>query len=261
MENLVKLAQKAALSASHILLSRQGQFTIDTAIEKHKNDFVTSIDVDSEKSIRQILLGGFPGSTFLGEETEKNEASEFVWVVDPLDGTKNYLHKFPFFSVSIALITGREVKLGVIYEPLRKLMFHAIAGGGAYLNGEKISVFHPGDIRLSLIATGFPFKYREKINPYLEIFKEVFMNFSGIRRAGSAALDLAFTAGGSFSGFFEYGLSIWDIAAGCLLVKEAGGKVADFKGGKNYLQTGNVVAGDGQVVDTMLKIVQRHAIL
>ncbi len=255
MEPALKVAIHAAIKGGEVLTSYFERIHVDDSLEKSKNDFVSEADIKSEGTIKDILLSFDKDIGFLGEEGGGELKEELYWVVDPLDGTKNFLHGFPFFSISIALIKNENPVLGVIYEPLRKDIFYAISGKGAFLNNEQIHVTKPYPLRHALIATGFPFKRKNKLDTYLEVFKQVFLKFSGIRRAGSAALDLAYTAKGTFSGFFEFGLSIWDIAAGSLIVKEAGGTVADFRGKNTYLSSGNIVAGEQEVVDVLLKII------
>ena len=256
MEKALEIGFKAAKEGGKILLEYFNKIHIEESREKNRNDFVSLADLKSEERIKDILTSFDPDIDFLGEEGGGNIKKEIYWVVDPLDGTKNFLHGFPFFSISIALIKSGEPVLGIIYEPIRDDMFYAMKGKGAYQNGEKLYIQPPEDRRLSLIATGFPFKKKDKLSPYLEVFKEVFLSFSGIRRAGSAALDLAYTAKNTFAGFFEFGLSIWDIAAGSLIVKEAGGVVTDSNGTHDYLKTGNIVAGESEVVKSLLKIIQ-----
>ncbi len=257
MEKALNIAFQAAKEGGKILLEYFNKIHIEESREKNRNDFVSLADFKSEERIKDILTSFDPEIDFLGEEGGGNIQKELYWVVDPLDGTKNFLHGFPFFSISIALLERGEPVIGIIYEPVRGDMFYALRGKGAYLNGERLKITPQKEKRLSLIATGFPFKKKEKLSPYLEVFKEVFLSFSGIRRAGSAALDLAYTAKNTFSGFFEFGLSIWDIAAGSLMVKEAGGIVRDSKGGEEYLKTGNIIAGEQGVVETLLEIIKQ----
>lgn len=257
MDKALQIGIKAAKEGGKILLKYFNKIHIEESREKNRNDFVSLADLESEEKIKEILTSFDPDIGFLGEEGGGNIQKELYWVVDPLDGTKNFLHGFPFFAISIALLKRGNPILGIIYEPVRDDIFYAIKGRGAYLNTEKIYIAPPEERRLSLIATGFPFKKKEKLSSYLEVFKDVFLRFSGIRRAGSAALDLAYTAKNTFAGFFEFGLSVWDIAAGSLLVQEAGGIVKDSKGKDRYLETGNIVAGDSKVVETLLEIIKQ----
>ncbi len=256
MESALKVATHAARAAGEVLISYFDRIHIEDSKEKSLNDFVSEADIKSEETIKNILLSFDQGVGFLGEEGGGEFKKDVFWVVDPLDGTKNFLHGFPFFSISIALIENEKPVIGVIYEPLRDQLFYALSKKGAFLNDARIHVFLPAPTRLALIATGFPFKRKNKLDTYLMVFKKVFETFSGVRRAGSAALDLAYTARGTFSGFFEFGLSIWDIAAGSLIVQEAGGIVRDFEGKNNYLSSGNIVAGEPHVVEALLKIIE-----
>ncbi len=185
------------------------------------------------------------------------ETDGYRWIIDPLDGTTNFIHRYPVFSVSIALEYKREIILGVIYEPLKSDLFAAQKGRGAFLNGDIIRVSHVTTLRDSLITTGFPFRRKEFIDSYLVLFRNIFLRVSDLRRAGSAALDLAYLACGRCEGFFEIGLSPWDIAAGELLIKEAGGIVTDFGGGRDYLSTGNIVAGGPGIHGELLEEIKK----
>lgn len=256
MEPTLKIAIQAAIEGGKIIKSYFEKIHIEDSEEKAQNDFVSEADLQSEETIKNILLTLDPNIGFIGEEGGSNLKEDMYWVVDPLDGTKNFLHGFPFFSISIALIKEQKPILGVIYEPIRNDIFYAIRGKGAFLNNKQIYVSKPSQMRLALLATGFPFKRKDKLHVYLEIFRKAFEKFSGIRRAGSAALDLAYTAKGTFSGFFELGLSMWDIAAGSLLVKEAKGIVTDFDGSNNYLASGNIIAGEERIVKALLNIIK-----
>ena len=225
--------------------------------EKAKNDFVTEADKKSEEIIKSHIRSQFNNHDILAEESlaVRND-SPFLWIIDPLDGTLNYIHGLPCFAVSIALEIEGELAVGLTYEPLRENIYSAIKGQGAFKNGKRIHVSHSNTLNTSLIATGFPFRIKDIIDNYLKVFKELFMHATGIRRGGSACLDLAYTAEGILGGFFECSLSPWDMAAGALLVKEAGGEVTDFDGGNQYLKTGNIIAGSKGVHQEILKIIQ-----
>ena len=240
-DKYAEIAKKAVLDAGEIL---KGYFRKSLKLEfKDKFDIVTDADLRSEEVIKKILKKEFPDIDFIAEEGGGG-GGEIFWVIDPLDGTKNFFKGFPWFGISVALVENMEVRVGVIYNPLNGEMFWGVDGGGAFLNKDRIKVSSNTLKEKAMIATGFPHRAREKIDNYLKVFKEIFLSVSCVRRAGSATLDLAYTALGIFDAFFEYGLSIWDIAAGSLLVKEAGGIVTDFKGEKNYLKTGNIIAGN-----------------
>jgi len=216
-----------------------------TAVEnKSRFDFVTSVDRRCEELILERISRRFPGHGFLAEESPPLEGSEPVtWVVDPLDGTTNFVHGFPFVAVSVAAIVGETVALGFVLDPLRGEMFEAQKGCGAFLNGRPIAVSREADPERMLLATGFPFREKEFLEAYLKVFGRIFKRVSGVRRAGAAALDLAYLAAGRVDGFWEIGLKPWDIAAGALLIEEAGGRVSDFQGAGRHIQTGQIVAG------------------
>ncbi len=252
-------AQKAARLAGKFILGRLGTITKNDIELKHVSDFVTSVDRDSEQLIIKAIKEKFPSHLFLAEESVNEPLSKehlrdtYRWIIDPLDGTTNYIHEYPAFSVSIALEYKGEIILGVIFDPLRNELFRAETGKGAFLNDKPIRVSQVSSLKDSLITTGFPFRKKELIDAYLLLFKKIFNRVSDIRRAGSAALDLAHLACGRCDGFFEIALSPWDIAAGSILIKEAGGTITDFGGGADYLITGNVIAGVPPVHKEILK--------
>jgi myo-inositol-1(or 4)-monophosphatase len=199
----------------------------------------------------------FPQHNFLAEESMREEGSSgYLWIIDPLDGTTNFIHRLPTFAVSIGVQYGGDMIAGVIYDPIHNELFSATKNGGAFLNGNQISVNHPVCIADALIATGFPFKRRELIDYYLKAFRLVFMQVSDLRRAGAAALDLAAVACGRLDGFFETGLKPWDCAAGGLLIQEAGGIITDFSAMQTWLRNGNIVAGGAMVHAALLAAVQ-----
>jgi myo-inositol-1(or 4)-monophosphatase len=258
LDQFLKTAVSAARLAGDIILENLGHLSISDIQTKQAFDFVTKVDRWSEAVIAQTIREKFPSHTFLAEETLKQEETDnYRWIVDPLDGTTNYIHGYPMFSVSIALEHRREIVVGVVYDPLKDELFHAVTGRGAFLNNRQITVSEIRLLERSLIATGFPFRAKKMIDLYLSAFKEIFLGVSDIRRAGSAAIDLAYVAAGRFEGFFELKLSPWDIAAGSLLIKEAGGLITDFGGGSDYLSTGNVVAGNTFVQPQILEKIQR----
>jgi myo-inositol-1(or 4)-monophosphatase len=226
---------------------------------KQAFDFVTKVDRWSEAVIMQTIREKFPSHRFLTEETLKQEDNGgYRWIIDPLDGTTNYIHGYPMFSVSIALEYEREIVIGVVFDPMRDELFHAVRGKGVFLNNRQIHISKTNLLEKSLIATGFPFRAKEMIDLYLKAFREIFEEVSDIRRAGSAAIDLAYVSAGRFEGFFELKLSPWDVAAGSLLIKEAGGMITDFGGGADYLSTGNIVAGNRHAHGEILRIVRNN---
>ncbi len=257
MQGFLKTAVSSARIAGEIIIKNLGHLSREDVQTKQAFDFVTKVDRWSEAVIMQTIRKKFPSHRFLTEETLKQEdTGDYRWIIDPLDGTTNYIHSYPMFSVSIALEYMSEVVLGIVFDPLRDELFHAVKGGGSFLNNKKISVSGVDALERSLIATGFPFRAKEMIDHYLRAFREIFREVSDIRRAGSAAIDLAYIAAGRFEGFFELALSPWDIAAGGLLIREAGGIITDFGGGTDYLSTGNIVAGNKGVQPEILKIVK-----
>ncbi|MBI2557491.1 MAG: inositol monophosphatase [Planctomycetes bacterium] len=257
LNKYLNVAREAALTAGIVLKERFRKLCPSMIDEKAKNDFVTEADKKSEEIIKGHIRTQFNNHDILAEESlAVRNASPFLWIIDPLDGTLNYIHGLPCFAVSIALEIEGELAVGLIYEPLRENIYSAIKGQGAFKNGKRIHVAHSNTLNTSLVATGFPFRIKDIIDNYLKVFKDLFMHATGIRRGGSACLDLAYTAEGIFGGFFECSLSPWDMAAGALLVKEAGGVVTDFDGGNQYLKTGNIVAGSKGVHQEMLKIIQ-----
>jgi len=252
VSSLLDAAVEAAVEGGRVLLPNWRNLPHGSVEEKTKNDFVTHADRESEERIIGVLRGRFPGDAFLAEEGGARggaAAGSRVWIIDPLDGTSNFVSGFPFWCVSIAAREGDELVAAVVFDPLRDEMYTAERGGGAWRNGTRLSVTGRPDLDGAFVATGFPFRNRHKIDSYLALFKAVFVHARAIRRAGSAALDLAYVAAGVFDGFFEFRLAPWDVAAGALLIEEAGGVLTDFDGGKRYLDRGNVVAGPPGVAD------------
>lgn len=256
-QDFLGTAFRAAILAGELIRNNMGKISESDVDIKQASDFVTHVDRESEQIIIDTIRAQFPGHHFLTEESLKEDGSgEYRWIIDPLDGTTNYIHGYPVFSVSIALELNRDIIMGLIYDPLRGDIFTAEKGDGAFLNGQPVKISGVTDMANGLISTGFPFRKRELIDAYLMLFKNIFRRVSGVRRAGSAALDLAYVACGRCEGFFEIALSPWDMAAGSLLIKEAGGVVTDFGGGSDYLSTGNLVAASPSFHSEMLKEVQ-----
>ncbi len=255
-------AVAAAREAGEVLLGHYGRLDPVDVEEKSKNDVVSRADRESEAVCRRILLGAFPKDCFLGEETGRSGVDESApsWITDPLDGTANFVRGFPHWAVSIARTRGGllgPLEVGVVWDPLKKDLFTAEAGAGAFRNGARLRVPPRPGIDGAAVATGFPFRQQAKIDVYLKIFREVFLQARSLRRAGSAALDLAYVAGGIFDGFFEFGLSPWDTAAGALLIAEAEGVVTDFDGGQSWRTRGNVLAGSPGVHAALRDLVGR----
>ncbi|MCH9799017.1 MAG: inositol monophosphatase [Betaproteobacteria bacterium] len=259
MHPMLTNAVKAARQAGDIInfASRDlGQLKIQT---KSFNDFVSEVDQAAEKAIIDTLKSAYPDHGFLGEEGgDINETAENIWIIDPLDGTTNFLHSFPQYCVSIALQQKGVITQAVIYDPVHNDLFTATKGRGAFLNDKRIRVGSRIKLQEALISTGFPFREFSYLDTYMDMFKDMIKSTTGIRRPGSAALDLAYVAAGFSDGFFELNLSAWDIAAGALLVQEAGGIVGDFEGNESWLQTGNIVAANPKVFAQMLQVLAPH---
>ncbi len=228
------------------------------ADEKAANDWVTAADRESEEAIFEFLSRATPGIGFLGEERGGSEEGGERWVVDPLDGTLNFVRGFPHFAVSVALVRSGRVEVGAIYDPMRDELFTAERNGGAFRNGDRLRVSDRTGLAGGFVTTGFPFRIHRHLEAFLGVFRDVFPVAAGLRRPGAAALDLAHVAGGIFDAFFEFGLSAWDIAAGALAVAEAGGVVSNLDGGPDVLARGNIVAGAPQVHRELLALIRGH---
>lgn len=257
--NDLEVAKEAARRGAAVLRSYWEQLGRDDADLKARNDWVSRADRESERAIVACIQELSPGDAFLAEESgASGDRSNRTWIIDPLDGTSNYLQHFPFWSVSIALRRGDEMIAGLVYEPLRDLFFTAEKGSGAWRDGARMHVSDQGGVEGSFLATGFPFRAQEYVSVYVRIFEDVIRKAKGVRRAGSAALDLAYTAAGVFDGFFELHLAAWDVAAGSLLVTEAGGRVTDFSGGDRWLDRGNIVGAPPGVHGELLRMIGAH---
>lgn len=255
---MLQTAIAAAIAAGEILLEYFGKIKKEQVITKRQGDFVTFVDKRAEKKIIEIICDRFPQHQILGEESGKGgKEGEFCWIVDPLDGTTNYIHGFPMFSVSIAAKKEDQPIVGVVYDPLRNDTFIAQKGKGSYLNGNRIEVSSTKNFADAFLATGFPFREKEILKIYMECFEEIFKRAGGMRRVGSAALDLCYTACGCFDGFWEFQLSPWDIAAGELILKEAGGIVSDFHGRDDYLVSGNIIGANPYIHRELVEIIEK----
>lgn len=228
--------------------------------DKGINQLVSFVDVESEKMLVAFLAELIPNCGFITEENtvESVQNKEWIWVIDPLDGTTNFLHGLPAFSISVGLLHQGTPVAGVVYAPYWGEMFTAAKNAGAFLNDQPIYVSETAALKSSLIATGFPYYQFQNMPEYLEALKELMQNTHGLRRMGSAAIDLAYTACGRFDGFYESGLSSWDIAAGVLLVQEAGGVVTDFAGGDNYLFGNTILASSKSIYPSFQSIIKKH---
>jgi myo-inositol-1(or 4)-monophosphatase len=260
--NDIEIATEAARRGAAVLLRYWEQLGKEDADLKARNDWVSDADRESEAAILSFIREQRPHDAVLGEESGRTAAvrdgGDRVWIVDPLDGTSNYLQHFPVWSISIGLLRGSSIVAGLIYEPLRDIFYTAERGAGAFRNGARMSVSSQSGIEGSFLATGFPFRAQQFVKTYCSIFHDVISIAKGVRRAGSAALDLAYTAAGTFDGFFEMHLSPWDVAAGSLLVTEAGGVVSDFSGGQRWLERGNIVGAPAPVHRDLVAMINKY---
>ncbi|MFO7810926.1 MAG: inositol monophosphatase family protein, partial [Candidatus Delongbacteria bacterium] len=254
-EDILRTSKEAAYKAGTVI---KGSKALSVKAKSY-SDYVTEVDIKCQNIIKNIIFQKFPDHVFLAEEDGKSfYPGQNMWIIDPLDGTTNFIQKLKHSSVSVAYYNGGKIMTGVIYDPYRDEMFSAIRGQGAFLNGKKISVSAKKEMSSCIFATGMPFKSLEKAGSYFECLKELLRNCAGIRRMGSAALDLAYTACGRFDGFFEGWLSSWDIAAGALIVEEAGGRIKDFAGDQDYLANGSVIAGGTGIFDEFYEIINTN---
>ncbi|MEL7450102.1 MAG: inositol monophosphatase family protein [Pseudomonadota bacterium] len=258
MHPMINIATRAANKAGDLIVRYSNRVHDLEVHSKGRNDFVTEIDRQAEREIIDTIRQTHPDHAFLGEEGGRvGDSEEFVWIIDPLDGTTNFLHGFPVFAVSLALKVRGRIEHAVVYDPLRQETFSASRGAGAVLNGRRIRVGRRKGLDGALIGTGFPYREGDDVDRYLGMFREVMTRASGIRRPGAAALDLAYVAAARLDGFWELNLQAWDIAGGALLVREAGGMVSDIDGSESYLDSGNVVAGSPKVFKELLAVVAR----
>ncbi len=253
MHPMLNIAIRAARAAGDSIVREMDRVS-DISIDiKGKNDFVTEVDRQAEYIIIETIKNAYPDHAFLGEESGETGESEYRWVIDPLDGTTNFLHGIPHFAVSIALEHKGRLDQAVIYDPVKQELFTASKGKGAQLNNKKIRVSSQKTLEGALLATGFPFGEDNQVDKFIKSFKSLFPKIAGIRRPGVASLDLAYVASGRFDGFWEYGLKPWDIAAGVLIVQEAGGINSDMSGGENYMESGNIISANPKMIKAMLK--------
>lgn len=256
MEPLLNIAVNAARQAGEIIIRHMEQVEHLKITAKNGNDFFSEVDIKAEQSIINNIRKAYPDHSILAEESGTQEgADEITWIIDPLDGTSNYLHGFPFYSVSIAVKIKNRIEHGVVYDPLRHECFSASRGRGARVNDRRIRVSKETQLSAALLGTGFTFRDAHLAQRYLPTFQSLFGKCAGMRRTGSAALDLAYLASGRLDGFWEFGLRPWDIAAGSLLVREAGGLISDMHGGDDFLKNGDVVAGTPKVFKALLQTI------
>ncbi|NIG98363.1 MAG: inositol-1-monophosphatase [Serratia symbiotica] len=260
MHPMLTIAVRAARKAGNLIAKNYETPDAIEASQKGTHDFVTNVDRDAEHLIIEVIRKSYPQHTIVTEELGKliGEDQNVQWVIDPLDGTSNFIKRFPHFSVSIAVRIKGRTEVAVVYDPIRNELFTASRGQGAQLNGYRLRGTHAKDLDGTILATGFPFKHKQHAAPYIKVIGTLFTQCADFRRTGSAALDLAYVAAGRVDGFFEIGLKPWDFAAGELLVRESGGLVTDFIGGHNHFSSGNVVAGNPRVVKAILSTLREE---
>jgi myo-inositol-1(or 4)-monophosphatase len=261
MHPMLNTAVKAARRAGSVIMRGARDLDILAVSKKRHNDFVTEVDKAAEAEIIDVLAKAYPDHAILAEESGVSGAAsgaEFKWIIDPLDGTTNFIHGFPQFCVSIGLMHKGVITQGVVFDPTRNELFTATRGAGAFLNDRRIRVSKRIRLTESLIGTGFPFRDMAHLEQYIAMFRDITKNALGIRRAGAAALDLAYVACGRLDAFWEIGLAPWDMAAGSLLLTEAGGLIGDLTGETGYLESGNVVGGNPKVFVQLLQALAPH---
>ena len=263
MHPALNIAIKAARRAGQIINRASNDLDLLKVATKHPNDYVTEVDKAAEAAIIEVLREAYPNYGILAEESGETAGKgkrdeEFQWIIDPLDGTTNFIHGFPQYAVSIALARNGIVEQGVVFDPNRNELFTASKGGGAFLNDRRLRVSKRLKLQDALIGTGFPYRILDQADTYLAIFKELTRKCSGIRRPGAAALDLAYVAAGRYDAFWEFSLSPWDMAAGTLLITEAGGLVSDLDGEPDFLKNGNVVAGSPKIFAQLLQLINAN---
>ncbi len=255
---MLTIAVRAAREAGRVLTRSSHRLDTLTVTDKGKNEFVSEVDRNAEQAIIDVLREKFPNHAILAEESGSHAGNEYQWIIDPLDGTTNYLHGFPQYSISIGLKVKGRMEVGVVYDPSKEEMFTSCRGEGALLNDRKLRVTNRKNLSGALLGTGIPYRDFRFTDNYMGMLRDLINDTAGIRRPGSAALDFAYVAAGRLDGFWELGLAQWDFAAGALLVREAGGIVTDIGGGERFFETGNVIAGGLKVHNAMLRCIRPH---
>lgn len=256
---IVNIAVRAARAAGNTIIRAVDRLETVQISQKRPNDFVTEVDQQAERDIIAIIQKAYPSHGILGEEGGEIAGDDYLWIIDPIDGTRNFIHGFPHFAISIGVSYKGKMEHGVIYDPVRQELFTATRGKGAHLNERRIRVSKRSNMSECMLGTGFPYRRsQECITAYSNAIQEILPICGDVRRAGAATLDLAYVACGRLDGFWEMSLKPWDIAAGSLLIKEAGGLVSDFAGGEDYLNTGNIIAGNPKVLKFLLKTLSPH---
>jgi len=260
MHPSLNIAVKAARRAGQIISRASLDVDLIKVTSKRTNDFVTEVDKAAEAAIIGILREAYPEHAILAEESGASGESEYQWIIDPLDGTTNFIHGFPHFAVSIGLAHKGVMTQAVVFDPMRNELFTASRGRGAFLNDRRLRVSKRTKFQEALLGTGFPYRVFEHIDPYLGMFRDLMRQTAGIRRPGAASLDLAYVAAGRLDAFWELGLAPWDMAAGTLLITEAGGLVGDLTGEARYMQSGNIVGGNPKIFVQLLQALAPHLI-
>lgn len=259
MHALLNVAIMAARKAGNSLIRNLNRLEKLNVEQKGYNDYVSDADRQAEEMVIDVIHKHYPDHAILAEESGVQGESDHVWIIDPLDGTTNYLHGFPVFAVSIGLQVKGRMEHAVVYDPMRQELFTASRGQGAQVDGRKIRVSGCKDLEHSLIGTGFPFRSATReTGPYMKMLEKVLQNTSGIRRPGAAALDLAYVAAGRLDGFFETGLAPWDVAAGSLIIREAGGIVSGLDGSEDYFESGHILCGTPKIYSGLAKLCARE---
>ncbi len=257
MHPMLNTAVKAARRAGKIIMRHYERLERVAVENKGYNDYVTEVDRMAEAEIIGVLQSAYPDHAVLAEESGQRTGNDYLWIIDPLDGTTNYLHGYPQFAVSIALHFQGRPHQAVVFDPLHNELFTASRGAGAQLNDRRIRVSAASRLERCLLGTGFPFKSMAHLESWISTFRTLLPQTSGVRRAGSAALDLAHVACGRLDGFWEFGLKPWDMAAGCLLIEEGGGLLSDFRGEQNHLESGNLIAANPKIYPELLRQIQQ----
>ncbi|RLA03472.1 MAG: inositol monophosphatase [Gammaproteobacteria bacterium] len=255
---MMTTAVRAARAAADYIVRASRRLDNLQISEKGPNDFVSEVDQQAELRIIETIHKAYPDHAILAEESGEQGKHEYQWIIDPLDGTTNFLHGYPCYSVSIAVRLNGRLEHGVVYDPNLDELFCASRGNGAMMNNRRIRVARRANLRGALLATGFPFRSDQNLEQYMKTLQALIKKTSGIRRPGSAALDLAYLAAGRVDGFWEFGLRPWDTAAGALLVQEAGGLVSDMRGGHDFLESGDIVAANPKVLREILTTIRPY---
>ena len=258
LENLTIVTCKIVAEVGSFIRDEFKNFDKNKVEKKGLNDLVSYVDKEAEEALVEELELVFPDAGFITEEAERNDDEEYNWVIDPLDGTTNFIHGIPVCAVSVALIKGKDVQLGVVYDIVKDVTYYAWKGGGAFKDAEEISVTKTRRLTDSLLATGLPVNNFNRIDNYLSILGDFMKQSHGVRRFGAAALDLCYTAEGTFDAFYEINLKPWDVAAGSLIVQEAGGKLSDFSGNNDYIFNSEIVASNKNIHQEVLDVIKKR---